>query len=315
MSSSIPVIYHPIYSDLTLPDKHRYPIQKYRLLHDALLIDPSLNADFHVIAPQALSISEVLEVHDQQYIEALFTGQLPAAKMRRIGFPWSEALITRTLTSAGGTWETVQQAMKNGIAIHFSGGYHHAHRDFGSGFCLINDLAIAASLALQLPKVDNVMIIDLDVHHGDGTATITSDKPNIITVSAHCDSNFPSRKPQSSYDLPFEKQCEDQQYLATLKQFIPIWLMQHQPDIVIYDAGVDVHIDDELGYLHLSESGIYHRDKMVLEYCQSNEIPVAAVIGGGYHTNQERLIPLHLQLLNAAQALNAEKALKQRIKS
>ncbi|WP_087021793.1 histone deacetylase family protein [Thaumasiovibrio subtropicus] len=303
MNKPLTCIYHPVYSSLALPENHRYPIQKYRLLFESLAQHEYLQDGLTIIEPEPLTTAQVTQLHCEHYIEALFSGKLPASKMRRIGFPWSQQLIERTLTSAGGTWETVKQALAHGLAIHLSGGYHHAHHDFGSGFCLINDLAIAANLALNEEKIEKVMIIDLDVHHGDGTATITDNTDKIITVSAHCEKNYPARKPSSSYDLPLDKHTSDHEYLQLLHQFIPLWLEQHQPDLVIYDAGVDIHIDDELGYCDISTKGLYQRDHFILAECLRREIPVAAVIGGGYRTEQSALVPLHQQLLCAAKQL------------
>ena len=189
----LPLIYHPIYSQLDLPKGHRYPIMKYRHLHQAVmekLSSEDWGGKIEFFQPTPLSTDEIKCVHNEEYVELLVTGAMPATKMRRIGFPWSEALITRTLTSTAGTVLTAEKALEHGIAIHLSGGYHHAHKDFGSGFCLFNDLAIAAKHMLNHEHVDKVMIIDSDVHHGDGTATLCKDEADIITLSFHCDKNF-----------------------------------------------------------------------------------------------------------------------------
>ncbi|WP_134812272.1 histone deacetylase family protein, partial [Vibrio cholerae] len=189
----IPLIYHPIYSQLDLPVGHRYPINKYRLLYEEIVRQreqsEAWQASFEFHTPIAAELSRITRLHDPDYVQALLEGTLSAAKMRRIGFPWSKPLIERTLYSVGGTCLTVEQALQSGVAIHLSGGYHHAHADFGSGFCLFNDLAIAAHFALSLPSVDKVLIIDSDVHHGDGTATLCAERDEIITLSFHCDKN------------------------------------------------------------------------------------------------------------------------------
>ncbi|PSU32534.1 histone deacetylase [Photobacterium lutimaris] len=296
------LVYHPIYSELELPPQHRYPIHKYRMLYQHL--DQELGLGLHphlqLHQPHPISIDEVKQLHHPDYIDALFSNTLPAAKMRRIGFPWSPQLIERTLTSSGGTKLTVDLAYQHGIGIHLSGGYHHAHHDFGSGFCLINDLALAARHALTLKGIDKVMIIDCDVHHGDGTATLLADNPEIITFSVHCDKNFPARKPASDIDLALPRDTTTEEYLDAFASILPLALAQHQPDIVIYDAGVDIHQHDELGYFKVCIDGIYQRDHLVLSLCRNASIPVAAVVGGGYRSEHQHLVKLHAQLIYSA---------------
>ncbi len=299
----LPLIYHPIYSQLELPQGHRYPIMKYQYLYEAVLekvMDESLQKRAVFFNPMALSVADIKRVHDDEYVDLLVNGTLPAAKMRRIGFPWSETLITRTLTSAAGTVLTAEKALEHGVALHLSGGYHHAHRDFGSGFCLFNDLVIAAKRMLDHDEVDKVLIIDSDVHHGDGTATLCQDEPDIVTLSFHCDKNFPARKPQSDLDVPLVKGTNDETFLMTFKEVVEMALNLHRPDMVIYDAGVDIHTDDELGYFNVSTQGILERDRFLMKMMKDRGIPVAAVVGGGYRTNHADLVPMHMQLINAA---------------
>lgn len=253
-----------------------------------------------VFEPQALSIEAIKRVHDAEYVDLLAQGNMPAAKMRRIGFPWSEALITRTLTSAAGTLLAAEKALEHGIALHLSGGYHHAHKDFGSGFCLFNDLVIAAKHMLDNEHVDKILIIDSDVHHGDGTATLCQEEPDIVTLSFHCDKNFPARKPQSDLDVPLAKGTDDETFLMTFKEVVEMALNLHRPDMVIYDAGVDIHQDDELGYFDVSTQAIFERDRFLFQLMKNRGIPVAAVVGGGYRTNHADLVPIHMQLIKAA---------------
>ncbi|MCL9774583.1 histone deacetylase family protein [Vibrio methylphosphonaticus] len=300
----VPLIYHHIYSDLPLPEGHRYPINKYRLLYQEiescyLREDAS---SFELFEPIALNASQLIKVHCPVYVDALLQGTLPAAKMRRIGFPWSQALIDRTLTSAGGTCLTVEKALEYGVAIHLSGGYHHAHYDYGSGFCLVNDLALAAQHALNA-GAEKVLIIDSDVHHGDGTATLMADNAQVVTLSFHCEKNFPARKPASDLDVPLIKGLGDQAFLATFGEVVDLALRLHNPDFIIYDAGVDIHIDDELGYLSVTTEGIAKRDEWLLTRCLEAHIPVACVIGGGYRSQHSDLIPIHMNLINAAKSI------------
>lgn len=300
----LPLIYHPIYSQLDLPDGHRYPIMKYHYLYQAVmekLASKDWGGQIEFFQPSPLSTDEIKQVHDGEYVDLLVTGAMPAAKMRRIGFPWSESLITRTLTSTGGTVLTADKALENGVAIHLSGGYHHAHKDFGSGFCLFNDLAIAAKHMLDKELVDKVMIIDSDVHHGDGTATICENEPDIVTLSFHCDKNFPARKPDSDLDVPLSRGTSDEAFLMTFKEVVEMAMNLHRPDMVIYDAGVDIHVDDELGYFNVSTDGIFERDRFLMQLMKDRGIPVAAVVGGGYRSEHADLVPIHMQLLNAAE--------------
>ncbi len=300
----IPLIYHPIYSQLPLPEGHRYPINKYRLLQQAVEAKRAESSSWHqvfeVFEPQPVSIEQVKQVHSAEYVDLLISGQLAAPKMRRIGFPWSQQLIERTLCSAGGTSLSAEMAIEHGIAIHLSGGYHHAHHDFGSGFCLFNDLVVAAKLALTFEHIETVLIVDSDVHHGDGTATLCQHEPDIATLSFHCDKNFPARKPSSDFDVPLSRETEDAEFLASFEQVTQMALLHYQPDLIIYDAGVDIHIDDELGYLNVSTQGIYQRDCMMFEMAKSHDIPIACVVGGGYRSQHQDLVPIHMQLLNAA---------------
>lgn len=302
----LPLIYHPIYSQLELPEGHRYPIMKYQYLYQAVkdkLVQQDWGQHIEFSQPQPLNVDEIKLVHSEEYVDLLVSGDMPAAKMRRIGFPWSETLVSRTLMSTAGTVLTAEKALEHGVAIHLSGGYHHAHKDFGSGFCLFNDLVIAAKHMLEREHVDKVLIIDSDVHHGDGTATLCADELDIITLSFHCDKNFPARKPDSDLDVPLSRGTSDDTFLMTFKEVVEMALNLHRPDMVIYDAGVDIHTDDELGYFDVSTQGIYERDRFIMQLMKDKGIPVTAVVGGGYRSNHSDLVPIHMQLINAAESV------------
>lgn len=292
------LIYHDCYSDLQLPERHRYPIGKYRALYQRLL-DAGVPATSFITHSIPATRQQLLSVHTSDYIDALLTGTIDAKAMRRIGFPWSEFLIQRSLQSCGGTIDTVRAALSNGIAIHLSGGYHHAFADEGAGFCLFNDLAIAAHVALQ--HVDKVLIFDCDVHQGDGTALLFANEPRVVTASLHGEKNFPARKQHSDWDIGLTTACDDASYLSCVEESLRYLLHLHQPDLVIYDAGVDIHQHDDLGLLHVSTAGVRARDELVFRLCQ--DIPVAAVIGGGYQRDLQALTDVHLQLFAAAYAL------------
>lgn len=297
----LPLVYHECYSELVLPERHRYPIGKYRALYQHLLQAGIPDSWFDCQAAPATQAQLTL-VHQPGYINALCAGELDDKAMRRIGFPWSEFLIRRSLQSVGGTIRTMQLALQQGIALHLSGGYHHAFAGEGAGFCLFNDLAVAAAVAL-LQGVDKVLIFDCDVHQGDGTALLFGGEPRVVTASLHGEKNFPARKQHSDWDIGLPTQCEDAAYLEAVHSSFDYLLRLHQPDLVLYDAGVDIHKDDDLGLLQISTQGIYQRDHFVLKRCRELNTPVAAVIGGGYQRDLNKLTTVHSQLFQAACAV------------
>ncbi|WP_102797900.1 histone deacetylase family protein [Bowmanella denitrificans] len=294
----IPLVFHPIYSQLALPYRHRFPIEKYQAIRDALQQQGVPDSWFFL--PEALDPRQLTHVFDADYLQQLCSGSLDVKAMRRIGFPWSQQLIRRTLTAAGGTVLTAQLALQYGKAINLTGGYHHAFADFGSGFCMLNDLYLAALAMLSAPGIDRVLVFDCDVHQGDGTAKLAQGDNRIVTVSLHGEKNFPHRKQLSDMDFPLPKGTEDKAYLDTLDTALTLAINLYRPDAVIYDAGVDVHIDDDLGHLHLSTQGVYQRDKLVFDTCADKSLPIAAVIGGGYQRDIAALTQVHLQLFSAA---------------
>lgn len=293
-----PLVFHPIYSQLTLPFKHRFPIEKYQGIHDALILAGVEETVFSI--PKAIGVEQIKSVLEPGYIDAFVAGTLDKQAMRRIGFPWSEQLVTRTLTAVGGTLLTARLALAHAKAINLTGGYHHAFANFGSGFCIVNDLYLAALQMLQSPGLDKVLIFDCDVHQGDGTAKLAENHAKVITVSLHAEKNFPYRKQQSDMDFPLPKRMQDDDYLNVVDEALYLAIRQHQPDAVIYDAGVDIHQDDDLGYLDISTQGVFLRDKMVFDCCARHNLPIAAVIGGGYQRNIPALVDVHLQLFRAA---------------
>lgn len=295
-----PLVYHPCYSELALPANHRYPIGKYRALYQALLAN-GVPADHFTLA-NPITAEALYTIHSPDYVRSLCTGSIDAKAMRRIGFPWSEQLIQRSLTSVGGTLQTAELALSHGIAVHLSGGYHHAFAEFGSGFCLFNDLAFAAA-TLQQKGVGPILIFDLDVHQGDGTAQIFSKNKTIITASIHCEKNFPARKQTSDWDIGVTPDCSDERYLEAVSQSLESLLNWYQPELVLYDAGIDIHQDDDLGLLQISTATVAARDNLVLNSCRQRQIPVAAVIGGGYQRNLAALTAVHMQLFKAAFAI------------
>ena len=294
----IPLVFHPIYSQLSLPTKHRFPIEKYQGIRDKLASLQVPASHFH--QPQPVLVDELCQIFNPVYIKQLAQGSLDPKTMRRIGFPWSEQLILRSLTAVGGTVLTAKLALQHGKALNLTGGYHHAFANYGSGFCLFNDLYLAALSMLQTKGIDKVLIFDCDVHQGDGTAKLASNNPQIYTVSIHGEKNFPVRKQISDLDFNLAKGTQDAEYLDTVDQALNLALNTFQPDAVIYDAGVDIHMDDDLGHLHISTQGVYQRDKLVFAACEQRGLPIAAVIGGGYQRDISALVEVHLQLYRAA---------------
>jgi len=293
-----PLVFHPIYSQLDLPERHRFPIEKYVGIRDELLrrgVDES-----RFVTPEPVDLSALTTHYNPYYVHALTTGALDKKAMRRIGFPWSQQLIERTRTAVAGTCLTATLALENGKALNLTGGYHHAFADFGSGFCLFNDLYLAAKTMQQNPSIDNVLVVDLDVHQGDGTAKLAENDQDIFTLSIHGEKNFPYRKQHSDIDIGLAKGTEDAEYLATLEQALTLATRQFQPDAIIYDAGVDVHVNDDLGHLHISTEGVYERDKQVFSLAERLGVPIAAVIGGGYQRDIAALVDVHIQLYRAA---------------
>jgi acetoin utilization deacetylase AcuC-like enzyme len=298
VTDQLPVIYHPDYV-APLPDGHRFPMPKFRLLRDRLLQDGVITAD-QIYQPGEPPQSWLEYVHDSAYVNVYRQGTLEAKAQRRIGLPWSPALVKRTCTAVGGTILTAKLALERGLACNTAGGTHHAFPDYGSGFCIFNDLAIAIRVLQQQGRVQRVLILDLDVHQGDGTAWIFRDDPSVFTFSMHCHENFPARKQSSDLDVPLALGMEDEDYLTCLAQYIPDLLAQVRPDLVLYDAGVDPHRDDLLGKLALTNTGIYGRDRYVLDTCVRGGYPVACVIGGGYGKSMDDLIFRHSLLHRAA---------------
>ncbi|MHC5820605.1 MAG: histone deacetylase family protein, partial [Nostoc sp.] len=219
---------------------------------------------------------------------------------RRIGLPWSPALANRTCVAVGGTILTAKLALSQGLACNTAGGTHHAFPSYGSGFCIFNDLAIACRVLQKLGLVQKILIVDLDVHQGDGTAFIFQDDESVFTFSMHCEVNFPGTKQNSDLDVPLPVGMEDDAYLQTLANYLADLLSKVKPDLVFYDAGVDPHIGDRLGKLALTDAGIFRREMQVLSTCMSSGYPVACVIGGGYADDMKSLVWRHSLLHRAA---------------
>jgi acetoin utilization deacetylase AcuC-like enzyme len=293
---SPPLVYHLDYVS-QLPAGHRFPMAKFGLLHDLLVAEGVVS---RVYQPE-LPPSEWIElVHLPQYVQSYQDGSIDPQAMRRIGLPWSPQLVNRTQIALGGTTLAARLALEFGLAGNSAGGTHHAFPSYGSGFCIFNDLAMAAKVLQQEGLVRKVLIVDLDVHQGDGTAVIFQDDSTVFTFSMHCGINFPNHKQVSDLDVPLAEGMEDEEYLQTLAQYLPDLLAAFKPDLVLYDAGVDPHVSDRLGKLALTDRGLFCRDMQVLSTCVRDGYPVAYVIGGGYAADLNSLVYRHSLVFRAA---------------
>lgn len=294
----LPIVYHPDYC-VPLPEGHRFPMPKFRLLYELLLRDRVTPIE-RAFEPEWPERALLALVHDPSYIAAFCDGGIDPKAVRRIGLPWSKALVRRTCTAVSGTVLTATLALEYGIACNTAGGTHHAFPTYGSGFCIFNDLAIAARYLQQAGLAQRILIVDLDVHQGDANAVIFRDDPDVFVFSMHCQANFPGTKQRSDLDVPLPVGMEDEPYLRSLAAHLPDLLTRFQPDIVFYDAGVDPHEADRLGKLALTNTGLFRRDMQVFTACAGRGYPVAAVIGGGYATDMDALVYRHSLLHRAA---------------
>lgn len=271
------------YSDrfnLDLPPGHRFPGQKYRMLREALLRAGVLEAS--ELAPSPMIEEAALRrAHADTYVDAMGDGSIDPGAMRRIGFPWSPVIDQRARATVGGACAAAHMALAHGISGQLAGGTHHAHYDFGAGFCVYNDFAVAALDLLAHGLADRIAIIDLDVHQGDGNAAILTARADMFVYSVHGAKNFPFRKVASDLDVPLPDGTGDGPYLRALADTLPA-VFDFAPDIVLYQAGVDPLAADRLGRFTLTHDGLMQRDRMVFEACRSRGIPVSIAIGGGY---------------------------------
>ncbi|MBD2502047.1 histone deacetylase family protein [Anabaena azotica] len=294
----LPIIYHPDYV-APLPQGHRFPMAKFKQLYELLLADGVAQTE-QIHTPTSPPQELIALVHTPDYVQAYCEGTLNPQAQRRIGLPWSPALANRTCVAVGGTILTAQLALSQGLACNTAGGTHHAFPSYGSGFCIFNDLAIASRVLQKMGLVQKILIVDLDVHQGDGTAFIFQNDDSVFTFSMHCEVNFPGTKQKSDLDVPLPVGMEDDAYLQTLASYLPDLLTDIQPDVVFYDAGVDPHMGDRLGKLALSDTGLFRREMQVLTTCVSAGYPVACVIGGGYADDMQALVWRHSLLHRAA---------------
>jgi len=283
---------------LPLPEGHRFPISKYRLTRELLEAEGRFRFE-----PAPLADRETIELaHDPEYVTAFLDGSLSAQAMRRIGFPWSEALVMRTLASVGGTLAAAREALATGWGGSLAGGTHHAFRSEGSGYCVFNDIAVAIEWLRRSGKIKRAAVVDLDVHQGDGTAQIFQNEHEVLTLSVHCEVNFPFRKQQSVIDVALAEGIGDEEYLRVLEQVLPR-VAEFAPEAVFYQAGVDPLYSDALGKLRLTHEGLMARDRMVMTAVKGIGVPLVITMGGGYSKPIELTAQAHANTYRTADAV------------
>lgn len=295
----VKIAFSPIYK-YELPRGHRFPMDKYELLPEQLLYEGTITAD-HFFAPEPISEATILRTHTAEFWHKLKTNTLSAKEARAIGFPIRPELIARGRVIAGGTLACARHVLSNGkAALNVAGGTHHSFADRGEGFCVFNDIAIAANELLHYGEISKALVVDLDVHQGNGTAKIFEHDPRVFTFSVHGARNYPTRKEKSDLDIGLPDGTEDAAYLATIYQTLPPLINEVKPDIVFYLSGVDILASDKLGRLNVSIAGCKERDRFVLQTCQDHGIPVAVSMGGGYSTQLAHIIEAHANTYRVA---------------
>lgn len=272
--------YYPEIEELQLPAGHRFPAAKYRLLRETVTAEGIIGPEMLLPAPAATRV-ELLRAHAEPYVDAVLAGTLTADAVRRIGLPWSPRLAHRSLSTVGGSLAAARSALETGVSGQLAGGTHHAHRDFGSGFCVFNDLAVTALAMIAERRADRVAILDLDVHQGDGNAAILGPVPDVLVISIQGQRNFPFRRLPSDLDVELPDGTGDRDYLDALAGVLPR-LEAFRPDLLLYLSGADPLDEDRLGRLALTHDGLAERDRMVMELCRRRGWPVSIAIGGGY---------------------------------
>ena len=287
---------------LPLPPRHRFPIRKYAQLREAVTAT-GLVAPADIAPPTPATDEEIRRAHDADYLERVKAGELTPKEIRRIGFPWSAELVARARCSVGGTIAACRAALVDGIGINLAGGTHHAFRNRGQGYCVFNDTVIAARAMQAEGRAERIVILDCDVHQGNGTAAIVADDPTIFTFSIHSERNFPFHKERSDIDIGLDDGTGDAAYLAALQEGVERSLDRANADLAIYLAGADPYEGDLLGKLALTKGGLAARDRWVLQRCHQEGLPVAVVMAGGYAREVEDIVDIHLQTVRIAAQL------------
>ena len=285
-----------------LPAGHRFPMEKYNLLPEQLLYEGTLTPG-NFFVPEVLNEKWILNTHDKAYLERLKSQNLSRSEIRATGFPLSPELVNREIQIAGGSVQAAVFALGHGIGMNIAGGTHHAFSDRGEGFCLLNDIAITANFLLENQMASRVLVVDLDVHQGNGTAQIFSGRKDVFTLSVHGEKNYPHRKERSHLDIALPDGTGDESYLKALANTLPEVMDRFLPDFVIYQSGVDVLASDQLGRMNLTQDGVRERDKTVLTMTKKNKIPIMCCMGGGYSKRIKDILDAHSHVFRLAQEL------------
>jgi len=295
-------LWTPARYPLPLPEGHRFPAEKYALLRDRIVAEGVVPAS-QVLDPEAAGDDLLRLVHTAEYVERVTAGTLDAAEQRRLGFPWSTALVERSRRTVGGTIAAARHALVHGVAMNLAGGTHHAFPEHGEGFCVFNDVAVTIRLLQREGRLRRAAVIDLDVHQGNGTHAVFSGDPSVFTFSMHGAKNYPFEKVPGSLDIELPDGTSDELYLAHLSDALPRVLRASQPDLVFYLAGADPHEGDRLGRMLLSFAGLERRDAMVLQSCREVGLPVVVMIAGGYGRDIADTVAVHVATARIARSI------------
>jgi acetoin utilization deacetylase AcuC-like enzyme len=295
------IAYSPLYK-YQLPEGHRFPMVKYELIAEQLLYE-GLVEKHSFFQPDKLKDQDILLTHTKEYLNKLHKLELGRKEARAIGFPISKALIDRGKHIANGTLVCANHAIEDGVSLNVAGGTHHSFDDHGEGFCVFNDIAIAANVLLHRKVVERILIVDLDVHQGNGTASIFRELPEVFTFSMHGANNYPIRKTKSDLDVGLPDGTDDKEYLTALEKFLPEVIQKSNPDLIFYLAGVDVLITDKLGKLSMTREGVKRRDAIVMNHCKSQAIPLVITMGGGYSPKLVDIVEAHCNTFRLAQEM------------
>lgn len=292
-------LFYTDHFELPLPSSHRFPMAKYRRLRDRIVGDPFFLPDV-LLVPKAATVEQLCLAHDRGYVHRVLDGRLSAAEIKRIGFPWTLAMVERSQRSSGATLDAARRALLDGIAVNLAGGTHHAMRDAGEGFCVFNDAGVAITTLLSESKIQRAVVIDCDVHQGNGTAQIFAGNPAVFTFSMHGQKNFPLRKFPSDLDVDLPDGTSDQPYMDALASALKHVFLHGPFDLAIYLAGADPFEGDRLGRLKLTKQGLAARDELVLSELRVRKIPVAIAMAGGYAHSIDDIVDIHSQTIRIA---------------
>jgi len=291
-----PIYHHP------LPPGHRFPMEKYSLIPQQLMYEGTCTEE-NFFAPEKLTEETILRTHDREWWEKLKNVNLSRREERKTGFPLSAKLVEREITICQGTIDNTEFAMEHGVSMNVAGGTHHAYAGHGEGFCLLNDIAIASNWLLDNQKAKQILVVDLDVHQGNGTAKLMENEERVFTFSMHGGKNYPMHKEKSDLDVELPDGCEDEEYLQKLKSTLPGLIQKVKPDFIFFQSGVDILRNDKLGRLGCTIQGCKERDRFVFETCRKEGIPVAVNMGGGYADRLADIVEAHANTYRLAQDL------------